>query len=91
LDDYPLVDRRELKSIDAEFQEKVGYWASYNHLQDYKIYGTLIKIFKAEFEHKQTKPPKNCSHKYNLSTIFFLGILWTSHLGLFLFVLSIFD
>jgi len=38
-----------------------------------------------------TKPPKNCSHKYNLSTITFFGNVWTSHLRLFLFVLSIFD
>jgi len=36
-------------------------------------------------------PPQNSNHKYNLSTITFFGNLWTSHLGLFLFVLSIFD
>jgi len=40
---------------------------------------------------KHTRPPKNCSHTYNLSTINFFGNVWTSHLGLFLFVLSIFD
>jgi len=40
---------------------------------------------------KYTKPPKNCSHKYNLSIIKFFGNIWTSHLGLFLLVLSIYD
>jgi hypothetical protein len=35
-------------------------------------------------------PPKNCSHKYNLFIIKIFGDIWTSHLGLFLLVLSIF-
>ncbi len=25
------------------------YWAFYNHLQDYKMYGTMIKMFCSEF------------------------------------------
>jgi hypothetical protein len=41
--------------------------------------------------HKHTEPPKNCNHKYNLSVINFFGNVWTSHLKLFLRVLSIFD
>ncbi len=41
--------------------------------------------------HKHTKPPKNCSHKYNIFTITFFVNVWTSHFGLFLLVLSIFD
>jgi hypothetical protein len=40
---------------------------------------------------KHTKPPKNCSHKYNLSVIKFFGNVWTSHLRLFIYILSIFD
>jgi hypothetical protein len=36
-------------------------------------------------------PLKVIGHKYNFSAITFLGNVWTSHLGLFLFVLSIFD
>ncbi len=39
---------------------------------------------------KHIKPPKICNHKYNLSIIIIVGNVWTSHLGLFLFVLSIF-
>jgi len=27
--------------------------------------------------HKHTKPPKNCSHKYNFFVIIFLGNVWT--------------
>jgi hypothetical protein len=45
LDDYPSADKLELKNIDVEFQAKVGYWASYNHLHDYKIYEIMIKMF----------------------------------------------
>jgi hypothetical protein len=36
--------------------------------------------------HKDIKPPKNYSHKYN-----FFGIVWASHLELSRVVLSIFD
>ncbi len=43
------VEKKKLKNVDVEFQTKVGYWASTNHLQDYKIYGTIIKMFKSEF------------------------------------------
>jgi hypothetical protein len=43
LEDYPLVERRKLKNVDAKFQAKVGHWASSNHLQDYKIYGIVEK------------------------------------------------
>jgi hypothetical protein len=49
LEFYPLVERREMNSIDVEFQTKVGHWASSNHLHDYKIYGTMIKMFCLEF------------------------------------------
>jgi hypothetical protein len=45
----PSIDRRELKNVDLEYQTKVGYWASFNHLQDYKIYGTVIKMFVPKF------------------------------------------
>ncbi len=44
----PINKRKELKNIDAEFQVEVGYWVSSNHLQDYKIYGTMKKIKVSE-------------------------------------------
>jgi len=59
LDDYPLVDKRELKSINAKFQVEVGYWAFYNHLQDYNIYGTMIKMFYQEFLNSLWQPPRD--------------------------------
>jgi hypothetical protein len=41
---YSSIDGRKLKNVDAKYQGKVGYLASSNYLQDYKIYGTKIKI-----------------------------------------------
>jgi hypothetical protein len=40
---------------------------------------------------KHTKPLENYNHTYNISSIKFFSNVWTSHFGLFLFVLSIFD
>jgi hypothetical protein len=40
---------------------------------------------------KHIKPPRNCSHKYNIFAIKLFGNIWTSHLGLFSLVLSIYD
>jgi hypothetical protein len=49
LDLYPFVAKAEVKIVDAEFHVEVGYWASTNHLQAYKICGTMIKMFMLEF------------------------------------------
>ncbi len=51
----------------------------------------LRSNFEFVLGHKHTKPPKNCSHKYNLFTITSFGNVWTSHLELLLFLKSIFD
>jgi hypothetical protein len=48
--------------------------------------GMQLLIFLVTKAHKRTKAPKNCSYKYNLFTFNFFGNVWTSHLGLFLFV-----
>jgi hypothetical protein len=45
----PICQKKELKNVDLEFQIEVGHWASISHLQDYKIYGTMIKIFIPNF------------------------------------------
>jgi hypothetical protein len=39
----------KLKSVNAKFQVEVAYWASRNGLQDYKIYGTIIKMSIPKF------------------------------------------
>jgi hypothetical protein len=38
---------------------------------------------KEEDKWKHTKPPQNCNHKYNLSTIYLFDKIWTSQLGFF--------
>jgi hypothetical protein len=49
LDLYLVFGKKEMKSINAEYQEQVGYWATRNHLQDYKIYVRMICIFDENF------------------------------------------
>jgi hypothetical protein len=39
---------------------------------------------------KHTKPPKNSSRKYNFFGINFLGNMWTSHLGFFIFIFLVY-
>lgn len=38
-----------MKTINIELKVEVGYWASFNHLQNYKIYGTMKKMFYLQF------------------------------------------
>jgi hypothetical protein len=49
LDLCPFVTKVELKNVNVNFHAKVGYWASTSHLQDYKIYGAMIKMFMLKF------------------------------------------
>jgi hypothetical protein len=49
LDLYPIVGKKEMKSIDVEYEIQIGYWATRNHLQDYKIYATMICMFDEDF------------------------------------------
>jgi LysM repeat protein len=56
LDDYPSIDIRKLKNIDVEFQVDVRYWASYNHLQDYKIYGNCPYFLNSLQQHPGNNP-----------------------------------
>jgi hypothetical protein len=39
---YHVVEKKDMKSIDAIYQVEVGYWAQKNFLQDYKIYVMVI-------------------------------------------------
>ncbi len=48
-----------IKSVGAKFQADIRYWASINHLHDYKIYGTIIKMFMPEFLSSLPQPPKD--------------------------------
>ncbi len=54
---YFVVEKKKEKSIDVEIQ--VGYWVVKNHLQDYKIYATMICMFDKDFLNSLLQPPKN--------------------------------
>jgi hypothetical protein len=42
LDLYLVVDHRHMKGIDANYSVRVGYWASRNNMQEYKVYVIVI-------------------------------------------------
>jgi len=37
LDLYPIMDHKQMKAIDVDFNVKMGYWASKNNMQKYKF------------------------------------------------------
>jgi hypothetical protein len=41
LDLYLVVDYKHMKAIDGDYNVRVGYWASRNNLQEYKVYVTI--------------------------------------------------
>jgi hypothetical protein len=43
------MDQIEVLKVNAWFKAQVGYWATRNGLQDYKIYGTIIQMFILEY------------------------------------------
>jgi hypothetical protein len=49
LDLYPAVDHRQIEAIDVNYSVKVGYWASRNNVQEYKLYVTMIQMFDSTF------------------------------------------
>jgi hypothetical protein len=38
-----------MKVIDADYSVRVGYWASRNNVQKYKVYVTMIRMFDLDF------------------------------------------
>jgi hypothetical protein len=42
LDLYPTVDHKQMKAIDANYNVVLGYWASRNNVQEYKVYVIVI-------------------------------------------------
>jgi len=49
LDLYPIMDHKHMKVINANYNVKVGYWASRNNMQEYKMYVTVIWMFDLDF------------------------------------------
>jgi len=46
---YPIVKKKEMKSINAKYHIQIGYWVVRNHLHDYKIYAMVICMFDEDF------------------------------------------
>jgi hypothetical protein len=44
LDLYLQVEHRQIKTIDAKYNVRVGYWALRNNMQQYKVYATVIRM-----------------------------------------------
>jgi hypothetical protein len=42
LDMYLIVEHKQMKAIDVKYCVKVGYLASKNNVQEYKVYTTII-------------------------------------------------
>ncbi len=42
LDLYPTMDQRKMKVIDVDYNVRMGYWASRNNMQEYKVYAIVI-------------------------------------------------
>jgi len=38
-----------MKVVDVDYNVKVGYWASTNNAQEYKVYVTVIRMFDLDF------------------------------------------
>jgi len=49
LDLYSIMDQKQTKVIDANYSVRVGYWASKNNLQEFKVYATMIQMFDPNF------------------------------------------
>jgi hypothetical protein len=56
---YPIVDQRLLKMIDAKYSLRMGYWASRNNVQKYKVYAIGIRIFYLNFVNNLRQASRN--------------------------------
>jgi hypothetical protein len=59
LDLYLVVDHKHMKAIDANYSVRVGYWASRNNMQEYKVYVIMIWIFDSVFVNNLWQAPRN--------------------------------
>jgi hypothetical protein len=49
LDLYPVVHHKQMKAINANYNVKMGYWASKNNMQKYKVYAIMTWMFNLNF------------------------------------------
>ncbi len=48
-----------MKVIDANYNVRVGYWASRNNVQKYKVYVIVIQMFDLDFVNNLQQFPRN--------------------------------
>jgi hypothetical protein len=60
-----------MKLIDADYNFRMGYWASINNVQEYQVYVTMIQMFNLDFVNNLRQVPKDnpwptkpTNHKY---------------------------
>jgi hypothetical protein len=46
---YLVVDHKQMKVIVIDNNVRMGYWASRNNVQEYKVYVTMIRMFNLNF------------------------------------------
>jgi hypothetical protein len=56
---YTIVDKKQMKVIDVEYNVRVGYWASKNNVQEYKVYAVVIQMFDLDFMNNLRQAPKD--------------------------------
>lgn len=59
LDLYLIVNQRQMKAIDIEYNVRVGYWASRNNMQEYKVYIIVIWMFDPDFMNNLKQAPRD--------------------------------
>jgi hypothetical protein len=48
-----------MKVIDVDYIIRVGYWASKNNMQGYKVYATMIWMFDLNFMNNLWQTPRD--------------------------------
>jgi hypothetical protein len=48
-----------MKAINADYSVRVGYWASRNNVQEYKVYVVVIRMFNSNFVNTLRQVPRD--------------------------------
>jgi hypothetical protein len=48
-----------MKAINANYSVRVGYWASRNNVQEYKVYVVVIRMFNLDFVNTLRQVPRD--------------------------------
>ncbi len=59
LDLYLIVDYRQVKVIDVDYNVQVGYWDEKNNVQEYKVYVIVIQMFDLNFVNNLWQAPRD--------------------------------